>query len=70
MMASKVFRVLASSDCLTPATAILFRSDGAQLAVVQRDQAVHLQKITIGRDYGDRVEILQGVSEGTTIIAA
>ena len=31
---------------------------------------MHLQKITVGRDYGDRVEILQGVSEGTTIVAA
>ena len=54
---------------VVPAAAILFRSDGAQLAVVQPDQTVHLQKITVGRDYGDRVEILQGVSEGTTIIA-
>jgi RND family efflux transporter MFP subunit len=55
---------------VVPAVAILFRSDGAQLAVVQDDQTVHLQTITIGRDYGDRVEILQGVSEGTTIVAA
>jgi RND family efflux transporter MFP subunit len=55
---------------VVPAAAILFRSDGAQLAVVQGDQTVHLQRITIGRDYGDRVEILQGVSEGATIVAA
>jgi hypothetical protein len=31
---------------------------------------VHLQKVAIGRDYGDRVEIVQGVTEGTTILAA
>jgi len=55
---------------VVPATAILFRSDGAQVAVVPPDQIVHLQKITVGRDYGDRVEILQGVSEGTMIVAA
>jgi RND family efflux transporter MFP subunit len=55
---------------VVPATAILFRSDGAQVAVVPPDQIVHLQKITVGRDYGDRVEILQGVTEGTTIVAA
>ena len=54
---------------VVPAAAILFRSDGAQLAVVQGDQTIHLQKITIGRDYGDRVEILQGIQEGTTIVA-
>jgi len=29
-----------------------------------------LQRITVGRDYGDRVEILQGVTEGTTIVSA
>jgi RND family efflux transporter MFP subunit len=55
---------------VVPAAAILFRADGAQVAIVQPDHTVHLQKITVGRDYGDRVEILQGVSEGTTIVAA
>ena len=55
---------------VVPAAAILFRTDGAQVAIVPPDHTVHLQKITVGRDYGDRVEILQGVSEGTTIVAA
>jgi len=55
---------------LVPARALIIRSDGAQLAVVQKDGIVHLQKIAIGRDYGDRVEVVQGVEEGTTILAA
>ena len=54
---------------VVPAAAILFRTDGAQVAVVKSDHTVHLQKITVGRDYGDRVEILQGVEEGATIVA-
>jgi RND family efflux transporter MFP subunit len=54
---------------VVPASALVFRSDGAQLAVVQPDGTVHLQKIVAGRDYGDRVEILQGVTEGATIVA-
>ena len=54
---------------IVPAAAIIFRTDGAQLAVVQPDGIVHLQKIAVGRDYGDRVEILQGVEEGATVIA-
>ena len=61
---------LASAPLVVPAAAILFRTDGAQVAVVQPDQTVHLQKIAVGRDYGDRVEILQGVAEGTMIVAA
>jgi RND family efflux transporter MFP subunit len=55
---------------VVPAAAILFRTDGAQVALVQPDHTVQLQKITVGRDYGDRVEILQGVEEGATIVAA
>jgi RND family efflux transporter MFP subunit len=54
---------------LIPALALIVRTDGAQVAVVQND-VVHLQKVAIGRDYGDRVEIVQGVTEGTTILAA
>jgi multidrug efflux pump subunit AcrA (membrane-fusion protein) len=53
-----------------PAAAILFRRDGAQVAIVRPDRTVHLQKVAVGRDYGDRVEILQGIAEGTTIVAA
>jgi RND family efflux transporter MFP subunit len=53
-----------------PAQALLTRSDGAQVAVVQKDGVVHLQKVSIGRDFGDRVEIIQGVAEGTTILVA
>jgi RND family efflux transporter MFP subunit len=54
---------------VVPAAAILFRRDGAQVAIVAPDHTVHLQKVTVGRDYGDRVEILQGIAEGTTIVA-
>jgi RND family efflux transporter MFP subunit len=61
---------LATPPLVVPASAVVFRSDGAQLAVVQPDQTVHLQKIEVGRDYGDRVEILQGVAPGTMIVAA
>jgi RND family efflux transporter MFP subunit len=53
-----------------PATTIIFRTDGAQVAVLQPDGTIHLQKITVGRDYGDRVEVLQGLSEGVDILTA
>jgi RND family efflux transporter MFP subunit len=61
---------LTNPPLVVPAAAILFRTDGAQIALVQPDHTVHLQKITVGRDYGDRVEIVQGVDEGATIVAA
>ena len=54
---------------VVPASALVYRSDGAQLAVVRPDNTVHLQKVAVGRDYGDRLEILGGVDQGNTIIA-
>jgi RND family efflux transporter MFP subunit len=61
---------LQNPPLVIPAQALLVRSDGAQVATVKNDGIVHLQKVSIGRDYGDRVEILQGVEEGATILAA
>ena len=61
---------LQNPPLVIPAQALLVRSDGAQVAMVKNDGIVHLQKVSIGRDYGDRVEILQGVEEGATILAA
>jgi len=55
---------------VVPAAAVIFRTDGAQVAMVQPDGTVHLQKIVVGRDYGDRVEILQGLAGGATIVSA
>jgi membrane fusion protein, multidrug efflux system len=45
-----------------PVNAMLFRSQGSQLAVVGPDNKVHLRAITIGKDYGTTLEILAGVS--------
>jgi RND family efflux transporter MFP subunit len=53
---------------VVPASALVYRSDGAQLAVVRADNTIHLQKVAVGRDYGDRLEILGGVEQGTTVV--
>ena len=51
-----------------PSEALIVRADGAVAAVVRPDHTVHLQKIQIGRDYGDRMEVIGGLQEGDTII--
>jgi len=61
--------VRADPPLLVPSDAMIVRADGAQVAVVRADQTVHLQKIEVGRDYGDRLEVLNGLSEGDTIIS-
>jgi RND family efflux transporter MFP subunit len=51
-----------------PVNAMLFRQEGAQLAVVGADNKVQLRPITIGRDYGTTLEILGGVKLEDRII--
>ncbi len=54
---------------LIPSDALILRASGAQVAVVGPDRRVHLQKIEVARDYGDRLEVSSGLREGDTIIA-
>ena len=59
----------ADPPVLIPSDALIVRADGAQVAVVRPDHTVHLQKIDVGRDYGDRLEVLSGLREGDSIVA-
>jgi len=54
---------------LIPSDTLILRSEGPQVAVVRKDHRVHIQKVTVGRDYGDRLELLSGLAEGDTIVA-
>jgi RND family efflux transporter MFP subunit len=51
-----------------PVNAMLFRQEGARLAVVGPDNKVQLRPITIGRDYGATLEVLGGVTLQDRII--
>jgi RND family efflux transporter MFP subunit len=53
---------------LIPSEALMVRAEGAQVAVVAPDHSVHLRKVEVGRDYGDRLEILHGLDEGSTVV--
>jgi RND family efflux transporter MFP subunit len=54
---------------LIPSDALIGRGDGMQVAVVRQDHRVHLQKIEVRRDFGDRLEVAGGLSEGDLVIA-
>ena len=51
-----------------PVNAMLFRKEGAQVAVVGSDGKVQLRHITIGRDYGTTLEVVGGVDVNDQII--
>jgi membrane fusion protein, multidrug efflux system len=51
-----------------PINALLFRAEGTRAAVVDGNGKVHLQSVTIGRDYGTTVEILDGLQASDSVI--
>ena len=51
-----------------PVNAMLFRAQGAQVAVVDKDGQVHLRPINIGRDFGTTLEILGGIEASDQIV--
>src|SRR5713226_538987 len=51
-----------------PVNALLFRSEGLRAVVVDSDHRLHLQALTIGRDYGVSLEVLQGLRGADWIV--
>ena len=51
-----------------PINALLFRPEGTMAAVVGPDSRLNLKKITIGRDFGANLEVLEGISPEDNIV--
>ncbi len=47
---------------------LVVRSDGPQVAVVGQGDIVHYQRVDLGRDYGDRVEVTGGLTAGQNLV--
>ena len=63
------FNAKLSGQRLTlPINALLFRPEGSMAAVVDSDSRVRLRKLTVGRDFGDSVEILQGITAADSVV--
>jgi RND family efflux transporter MFP subunit len=57
-----------TSTYRVPATALIFRTQGLQIAKVGADKKAHLQSIVQGRDFGTFVEVLSGVSADDQVV--
>ena len=55
---------------LVPASALIYRDNAIQVAVVGPDNRVRLQKVQIARDLGTKVEITRGLSKDERIVAS
>jgi RND family efflux transporter MFP subunit len=53
---------------IVPANTLVIRTDGPQVAIVRANHSVHYQKIQLGRDYGDRVEVVGGLDSDAQLV--
>jgi RND family efflux transporter MFP subunit len=53
---------------LIPSDTLVVRPAGTQVALVDTNNTVHFQGITVGRDFGDRIEVLSGLKLGQRVI--
>jgi RND family efflux transporter MFP subunit len=51
-----------------PASALVYRKEGTRVATLGAHNVVTYAKITIGRDFGKELEVVEGVSPGDTVI--
>lgn len=56
-----------TASLILPVTALIFRAEGLQLAVVRGGKA-ELVHITLGRDYGTEVEVTSGITEQDSVV--
>ena len=57
------------SVLLVPASALIFRAHGAQLATVDKDNRVVLKDVTIGRNLGSQIEIESGITAADRVVS-
>jgi RND family efflux transporter MFP subunit len=67
MYVQTVFSLPSEGLLQVPASALLFRSTGPQVAVVGADNRVHLHSVTIARDDGATVMLSSGVAQGDRV---
>jgi len=59
---------VAAARLQVPTNALLFRSEGLRAVIVDGNHKIHLRALTIGRDYGTSLEVLQGLSAEDWIV--
>jgi RND family efflux transporter MFP subunit len=64
-----VFQVPTDPTVVTmPEAALIFRADGAQVAIVDAQNRVHLRNVTLGQNLGQTVQVTSGLSPGDELV--
>ncbi|HJX81916.1 MAG TPA: efflux RND transporter periplasmic adaptor subunit, partial [Candidatus Udaeobacter sp.] len=56
-----------NAPIVVPADAFVFRAQGPQVVTVTNDNRIHW-KISVGRDFGTQLEVLNGLKENTEVV--
>jgi membrane fusion protein, multidrug efflux system len=63
------FQVPTDPTVLTmPEAALIFRADGAQVAIIDAQNRVHLRNVTLGQNLGQTVQVTSGLSSGDKLV--
>ena len=67
---AQVHLILPASNIMVnlPVNTLIFRANGLQVATLDKENKIILKPITMGRDFGDYVEVSSGVAPGEAII--
>lgn len=58
----------ATQSFVVPVSALIFQSAGLRLATIAGGDRIHLAPITPGRDYGNEMEVVAGLSPGDLVV--
>jgi RND family efflux transporter MFP subunit len=59
----------AATTIQLPVDALIFKGDGLQVATVDAHNRIAIVAVTTGRDFGDTVEILSGITAGERVVS-
>ncbi|MFT8461945.1 efflux RND transporter periplasmic adaptor subunit [Acetobacter persici] len=58
----------AASVIMVPSEALNYEADGLSVETVEADNKIAVHKVKIGRDYGDHLEVLDGLPDGSQLV--
>jgi RND family efflux transporter MFP subunit len=55
-------------NLLAPSNSLMFRPEGPRVVVVDSSGHIHLRPVTLGRDFGQSIELLSGIHAGEQLV--
>jgi RND family efflux transporter MFP subunit len=64
------FKIQATTETLViPSTSLIFRGNGLRVPIVENGNRIALKTVTVGRDFGNTIEIVAGLPADASVVA-